>query len=164
MYRLLLVVMCMVWSVDISADEWHAKEIQCLAKNVYFEARGESLTGKIAVANVTLNRVRSNKFPDSVCAVITQAKTYKNWKGNVVPRRNQCQFSWFCDGMSDKVPTYDKEVWEVSIYLAQRIFNGKYFDNTFGATHYHAHYVSPKWAKKFRHTTTIGDHIFYRYD
>ena len=62
------------------------------------------------------------------------------------------------------IPSYDKEVWEVSLYIARGIFTGRYVDNTFGATHYHAYYVSPKWARKFRHTTTIDDHIFYRYD
>lgn len=148
------------------ANNFH-KEITCLATNIYWEARNQTVQGMIAVGMVTRNRVNRDTFPNTYCDVVYEAKMSRWWKtehNKDVPIRNKCQFSWFCDGMSDKVPTYDKEVWEVSIYLAQRIFNGKYFDNTFGATHYHAHYVSPKWAKKFRHTTTIGDHIFYRYD
>lgn len=159
MCKLLLVVMCMVWSADVSADEWHSKEIQCLAKNVYFEARGESLTGKIAVANVTLNRVRSNKFPDSVCAVITQAKTYKNWKGNVVPRRNQCQFSWFCDGKPDN-PS-DISMYRESLRVAEVVYNG-YRDVTEGSLFYHNDQVKPYWAATMMKTKVIGAHHFYR--
>ena len=148
------------------AKTYH-KEITCLATNIYWEARNQTVSGMIAVGMVTRNRVNRDTFPNSYCEVVYEAKMSEWWKkthNKDVPIRNMCQFSWFCDGQSDDIPAYDREVWDISIYLARRIYRGNYTDNTFGATHYHAHYVSPKWAKKFRHTTTIGDHIFYRYD
>ena len=143
------------------------EEITCLATNIYWEARNQTVQGMIGVGMVTRNRVKRDTFPNTYCKVVYEAKMSKWWKKKYnkdVPVRNKCQFSWYCDGMSDKIPTYDKEVWEVAFYLARGIYNGRYFDNTFGATHYHAYYVSPKWASRYRHTTTIDDHIFYRYD
>ena len=68
----------MVWSEAAASDEWIQDELDCLAKNIYFEARGESLTGKIAVANVTMNRVEHHKYPSTVCGVVTQVKWYTN--------------------------------------------------------------------------------------
>ena len=148
------------------ASTFH-EEITCLATNIYWEARNQTVSGMIGVGMVTRNRVKRDTFPNTYCEVVYEAKMSKWWKeehNKDVPIRNKCQFSWFCDGFSDKIPTYDKEVWEVSLYIAKGIFHGRYTDNTFGSTHYHAYYVTPKWSRKFRHTTTIDDHIFYRYD
>lgn len=148
------------------AKTYH-KEIICIATNIYWEARNQPVSGMIAVGMVTRNRLKSDIFPDTFCKVIHEAKMSAWWKkthNKDVPIRNKCQFSWYCDGMSDKIPSYDREVWDVALYLAKGIYFERYNDNTFGATYYHAYYVSPKWAKKFRYTTTIGDHIFYRYD
>ena len=78
-------------------------EMHCLATNIYHEARGESNEGKFAVGNVTMNRVDSNRFPDSICEVVYQAEYRVNWKGDQVPRRHRCQFSWYCDGKSDDI-------------------------------------------------------------
>lgn len=157
--RKLLLVVCVLWSPSLSADEWISSEIECLAKNIYFEARGESWSGKIAVANVTLNRVRSAKFPDSVCGVVTQAKTYRNWKGNVVPRRNQCQFSWFCDGKADN-PS-DISTYRDCLRVAEVVYNG-YRDLTYGSLFYHNDKVNPYWASSMMKVTSIGAHHFYR--
>ena len=166
-FLLLKFSLAMIVASPISyASNFH-EEITCLATNIYWEARNQTVQGMIAVGNVTRNRVKRDTFPGTYCEVVYEAKMSKWWKtehDKDVPVRNRCQFSWFCDGLSDKIPTYDKEVWEVSLYLAKGIYNGRYTDNTFGATHYHAYYVSPKWAKQFRHTATIDDHIFYRYD
>ena len=148
------------------ANNFH-EEITCLATNIYWEARNQSVSGMIGVGMVTRNRVYRGTFPNTYCAVVYEAKMSKWWKehhNKDIPVRNKCQFSWYCDGLSDKIPAYDKEVWDVALHIAKGIYNGRYVDNTFGATHYHANYVSPKWAKQFRHTTTIDDHIFYRYD
>ena len=75
----------------------------CLAQNIYFEAGNQPFSGKLAVANVTLNRVSDTQFPDTVCDVVYQTKKYKpSWRtGELIPERGQCQFSWFCDGRSD---------------------------------------------------------------
>ena len=161
MYKLLLVVMCMVWSEAAASDEWIQDELECLAKNIYFEASGESLTGKIAVANVTMNRVKHHKYPSTVCGVVTQAKWYVNWKGNRLPRRNQCQFSWFCDGKAD-VPI-DMSAYKDSIRVAEVVYHG-YRDLTDGSLFYHNTKVEPYWVTSMVRTKSIGAHVFYRYD
>ena len=100
------------WTVVIlylilAADKAHAATEEetldryCMAQNIYFESANQSFAGKLAVANVVMNRVDDLQFPNEVCDVIYQAKTYVNWRGNEVPIKNQCQFSWYCDGLSD---------------------------------------------------------------
>ena len=151
------------WAEDILDRNTYKQEI-CLAKNIYFEARGSSFADKIAVADVVLNRVAHRKYPDTICEVVEQAKMSTWWKethGKDVPIRHKCQFSWFCDGKPD-VPT-EKDAW----VEAQRIAYimsviGNFVGITEGATHYHAHYVNPHWAKHFNLVGTIGNHIFYR--
>ena len=166
-FLLLKFSLAMIVASPIShASNFH-EEITCLATNIYWEARNQTVSGMIAVGMVTKNRVKRDTFPNTYCEVVYEAKMSKWWKehhNKDIPVRNKCKFSWYCDGLSDKIPSYDREVWEVSLYIARGIFTDRYVDNTFGATHYHAYYVSPKWATKFRHTTTIDDHIFYRYD
>ena len=76
-------------------------EAVCLAKNIYFEAGNQPLAGKVAVAQVVLNRMEHSAYPKDICGVVYQAKWKENWKGTMLPVRNQCQFSWFCDGKSD---------------------------------------------------------------
>jgi len=126
--------------------------VMCLAMNMYHEARSEGIKGMMAVAEVTMNRVESDKFPDNVCAVVEQNK----YKGQL----NKCQFSWFCDGKSDKMRN---EHWrDVASELAVDYLTGFETDFTQGATFYHASYVSPYWAKHFTKTTQIGTHVFYK--
>tara|TARA_Y100000389_G_scaffold194215_1_gene223925 strand:- start:189 stop:773 length:585 start_codon:yes stop_codon:yes gene_type:complete len=140
------------------------KETQCLATNIYFEARGESHEGKKAVAFVTLNRVESPNFPDNICDVVYQAQ-YSSWwkihKDRLVPIRNKCQFSWYCDGKSDHIRNNSE--YESLYRLASEIIVGKHTDNTKGAEYYHAYYVEPEWKHSFVKTAYIGDHIFYSY-
>ena len=161
MYKLLLVVMCMIWSEAAASDEWIQDELECLAKNIYFEARGESLTGKIAVANVTMNRVKHHKYPSTVCGVVTQAKWYVNWKGNRLPKRNQCQFSWFCDGKAD-IPV-DMRAYKDSVRVAEVVYHG-YRDITDGSLFYHNTKVEPYWVASMVRTKSIGAHVFYRHN
>ena len=132
--------------------------IACLALNLYFEARSESLAGQIAVGFTTMNRVADERYPDTVCGVVKQAK-YHGWDLEN-PIRHQCQYSWFCDGMSD-LPTDDKAMLEATI-LAQNIYYGRITDISSGATHYHASYVHPYWADEMTTVLTIDQHIFYR--
>lgn len=131
----------------------------CLALNIYFEARGSNLADKAGVANVVMNRTQDRRFPDTICDVVTQGNTDSN--GN--PKRNQCQFSWYCDGESD-VPT-DTDRWiEAQMLAYLMIEEGKFRGLTEGATHYHASYVKPYWAKEFQLVGRIGEHIFYRWE
>ena len=135
----------------------------CLQKNAYFEARNQSDAGMMAVTHVVLNRVKSDRYPNTVCEVVKQAKLSK-WhlsQGREVPIRHKCQFSWFCDGLSD----YPKE--KAAWKHAQRVALEAYaihnigFDITHGSLWYHAKNVDPHWADSFEFITQVDDHLFY---
>ena len=142
-----------------SPMDYTQSQFICLAKNIYFEARGEEIAGQYAVGLVTLNRVRSKRFPNTICGVVYQARYWNNH-----PVRNRCHFSWYCDGKSDnpkELTAIDKAQW-----VAWLVLNGHVFDFTRGATHYHANYVNPKWNrhKEVKRIVQIDDHIFYRWN
>ena len=124
-------------------------EIDCLAKNIYFEAGNQSIVGKEAVGIVVLNRVEHPNSPDSICDVIFQ----------------KSQFSWYWDGKSDNPEVHDPQ-WEVSKNVAKQLImrynQDMLFDDEFDATHYHADYVNPHWAKSLQQIAKIDNHIFYR--
>ena len=132
-------------SIGIAALTERMKTIDCMAKNIYFEARNQSLAGQIAITYVVFNRVLDARYPNSICEVIQQGPKYA-WNTSL-PVRDKCQFSWFCDGRSD-IPM-NKAVWKTSLVLAEELFDlwkyGTLMDITEGSTHYHAHYVSPNW-------------------
>ena len=141
------------------------EHIQCLAVNMYHEARNQGTAGRLAVSAVVMNRVNDRRFPNSVCEVVLQSQTKKSWKtGLPVPIKNKCQFSWYCDGKSDEVK--DKKSYKKILDFARLMMHNdiRFVDITDGATHYHADYVSPSWAKTKTRTTEIGDHIFYRWE
>ena len=133
----------------------------CMALNIYHEAKNQSMLGQVAVGQVVMNRVEDTRFPDNVCDVVTQAVTYK---GTDKPVLHKCQFSWFCDGQQD-APLYDsKEWWNAQEYASIVLSGTIVLDVTEGATHYHATYVRPAWAKTKTRTTRIDRHIFYRWE
>ena len=132
--------------------------VMCLAMNLYHETRGETLAGNIAVGYVTMNRVADPRYPDTICGVVHQAK-YHGWD-LVNPIKNRCQFSWYCDGLSDN-PQDGKAMLE-SVILAQHVIAGTVTDISQGATHYHAKYVNPYWADDMTVVLEIDQHIFYR--
>tara|TARA_B100001939_G_scaffold333123_1_gene332779 strand:+ start:408 stop:923 length:516 start_codon:yes stop_codon:yes gene_type:complete len=142
-----------------SAEE-ETMDRYCMAQNIYFESANQSFAGRLAVANVVMNRVDDLQFPNKVCDVIYQAKTRINWKGNEVPIRNQCQFSWYCDGLSDE--PVDSATWIKSLYIADLVLTGVYKDITEGSLWYHADYIYPYWADELEYVTQIEDHIFYK--
>ena len=134
-----------------------ARELECVALNIYYETRGVSLADAMAVSDVVLNRVLSTKYPNTMCEVVKQG--YKNSDGSM--KRNKCQFSWYCDGKSD-VPK-DITSWERSRKYARDFYvHGAYVGITEGSTHYHGNYTTPYWAPSFDRVTRIGSHIFYR--
>jgi N-acetylmuramoyl-L-alanine amidase len=148
---------------NLSLDE---KEVLCLAKNIYFEAALESTAGQLAVAQVTLNRVASKHFPNTVCEVVYEGRHYTTGNGQRLPVRDRCQFSWYCDGKEDE-PKDVSRLWINSQELAKYILlKGDDFpDITDGADHYHADYIdAPKWTKKKIITAKIDQHIFYSTD
>ena len=134
----------------------YGNERECLAENVYFEARGQGQAGWVAVAQVTLNRVQDTRFPNTICEVVKQGLTYESGH----PIKNKCQFSWFCDGKSDDPE--DSKTWVQCLTLARNILQGAYGDITEGATHYHSVYVNPYWADSLNETVVINEHIFYK--
>lgn len=128
-----------------------AEERNCLAEAIYYEARSESRVGRMAVADVVLNRVASPVYPDSICGVVYQGSE----------RRTGCQFSFTCDG-SMKVRRNQRQ-WRDAELLAGAVLAGVRKPVTRNATHYHANYVSPPWAENLSPTATIGTHKFYRF-
>ena len=135
--------------------------LMCMAFNIYHEANNQSMLGQIAVGQVVMNRVEDSRFPDTVCEVVKQAVTYK---GTEKPVLHKCQFSWYCDGKKDE-PNYDSKSWSKALKYAVVVLGGDItLDFTDGATHYHATYVRPAWAKTNTRTTRIDRHIFYRWE
>ncbi|MEM1420226.1 MAG: cell wall hydrolase [Pseudomonadota bacterium] len=129
-----------------NADE----ELYCLAEAIYFEARGESIQGQAAVAEVVLNRVDSQYWPDTVCGVVNQGSE----------RTTGCQFSYTCDGKPENVDA--PRSWDLAERIARLFLAGAPRRITDHATHYHADYVDPRWAKTMDETAVVGTHIFYR--
>jgi hypothetical protein len=125
-------------------------EWECLSEALYFEARGESLSGVVAVAEVILNRVDSPDYPNSVCGVIRQG-------GEGL---YNCQFTYRCDGRSDVIG--ERAAWRAVGQVASYMLAGAPRTLTNGATHYHTQSVHPSWANRFPRTATIGYHHFYR--
>lgn len=143
----------------IGKVNYNKQQRRCLALNIYHEAKNQTINGQIAVAIVTLNRVQSNLYPNNICDVIKQARYYKS--GRLI--RGKCQFSWWCDGKSDK--PYEKMAWDIALYLSIMVLEDYRlveYDSTDGSMWYHANYVKPRWTKKLVRTTTVDDHIFYK--
>lgn len=152
----------------------HKDTINCMALNIYHEAKNQSVTGQIAVGLVVINRVKDNRFPDTICDVIMQGPIRESWKTKknpdlndeermYYPIRNRCQFSWYCDGKDDtpREPT----AWELATHIAEKLlFSRQYAGMLDGATHYHADYVSPAWRLDMTRISKVDDHIFYRWD
>ena len=126
----------------------YSSSLDCMALNIYHEARGEPRDGQLAVAQVVMNRVKDPRFPNTVCGVVQE--------GGENPG---CQFSWWCDGRSDR-PT-DRAAWQESLDLAQAVLDGKFDDPTGGALWYHADHVQPAWRMAITKGPKIGRHIFY---
>tara|TARA_R110000851_G_scaffold56734_1_gene132366 strand:+ start:1499 stop:2020 length:522 start_codon:yes stop_codon:yes gene_type:complete len=140
-------------------------EMWCLAQNIYFEARSSNRADRMAVADVVLNRVQDTRYPDTICKVVHQGKQKPSWKDPtiMVMVRNKCQFSWYCDGKSDYPK--DMDAWVEAQQVAYNMMIHKDARGiTEGATHYHAKYVDPSWARHFQLIGRIGEHIFYRQD
>lgn len=151
------------------------KDIVCLATNIYHEARGESTVGKIAVGLVVLNRVENREWPDSICEVVYEGPKRESWetKQNLslsdndriyYPVKNKCQFSWYCDGLSDDI-NYNTHEWAVSLQVSEKLLSTDKFKGLLeGATHYHTINVIPTWRLKMTLITRIDNHLFYRQD
>ena len=135
----------------LPASAHEPKQQQCLAQGIYFEARGEPESGQAAVAQVILNRLRNPAYPKTICGVVYQNEA----------RRNGCQFSFACDGHSERIN--EKRQWATAQRIARDVTDGKLWIEEVGdSTHYHAGYVRPGWGSRMIKVDRIGGHIFYR--
>jgi len=147
--------------------KYSSADADCLAKNIYFEAGVESTAGKLAVANVTINRKLNKSYPNTICGVVQEGIHYYDAKlKDHVPVRDRCQFSWYCDGRLD-IPN-EGRTWRSAQALAVIVLESHYdedlIDITDGATHYHANWMKkfPKWSYHKKVMASIDRHIFYR--
>lgn len=124
-------------------------EQQCLALALYWEARGEGRKGMIAVGWTVLNRVRSRDFPSTPCNVVHQGG-----------ERPPCQFSWWCDGRSDR--PRERYSWQQALLIAGELLLDPPPDPTGGSLYYHSTHVYPRWSRSLTRTARIGSHVFYR--
>tara|TARA_R110002020_G_scaffold112483_2_gene258770 strand:+ start:3744 stop:4301 length:558 start_codon:yes stop_codon:yes gene_type:complete len=140
--------------IDYEEDSLSEQE-QCLVETIYFEARGEPFLGQVAVGVVVMRRVQSPDYPNDICGVVHAGKY---WEGN--PVRNQCAFSYYCDGKSETMNNPD------GFYTAQEaarlVLMGVVVDNMEEVVYYHATYVQPSWALHKQKAFQIGKHIFYK--
>ncbi len=123
---------------------------RCLSEALYFEARGETVKGQFAVAEVIMNRVKSARFPGSLCSVINQG----------TGKKYQCQFTYTCDGNAEVIA--EPRAYAAVGKIARAALDGKAPTLTNGATYYHTTGVSPRWSRVFTRTAKIGVHLFYR--
>lgn len=127
------------------------REHDCLAQTIYYEARGETQRGQVAVAEVVMNRVRSPHYPNSICAVVYQGHE----------RATGCQFTFTCDGSLNHRPR--GRAWDRAKRLATAVMLGYTRPVTQRATHYHTMAVNPVWSAGLVETTKVGSHVFYRF-
>lgn len=128
-----------------------SRQMQCLAEAVYYEARSETTSGQLAVAEVIMNRVKDHRYPNTACDVVYQGAT----------RTTGCQFTFTCDGALGRSPRGAK--WDAAKSIAAHVVLELEEPRTAGATHYHATYVNPVWNAGLIKTSKIGTHIFYRF-
>lgn len=151
-------------SEQVKYDPDTFPQIECMALNIYYEARSSSNADQYAVADVVLNRVQDTRYPNTVCEVVYQGNKHADGR----MKRHQCQFSWYCDGKADTPHEMD------AFYKARSIawdviIMDTYRGITEGGTHYHTTYVNPSWSRSKRgwsitRVGQIGTHIFYRWN
>jgi spore germination cell wall hydrolase CwlJ-like protein len=136
-----------------SVRDFHARSLDCLARNVYYEARGESSAGQYAVAEVTMNRKASPRYPNTVCEVVRQ----KNW--DPLRGRYVGAFSWT---EFDALDAPGGEPWERARKVAEDVYYQRRPAALPGVLHFHAAYIRPDWSKERQRVARIGRHVFYR--
>lgn len=139
-----------VYATGLQPGTFLEREIECLARNIYYEAGNESFEGKVAVAQVTVNRSEDERFPESVCSVVNQKTSFAN--------KIVCQFSWVCTKKRAKI---DYENWLEAKEVAEKVLlDGFRLAKLKDALYFHATHVNPNWGKV--KVAKIGNHIFYK--
>ena len=149
----LVICVCSIVMLQVSARQAENRQLTCLALNVYHEARGEHAAGQYAVAAVTLNRVASNRYPNTICEVVYQQK----W--DRLRRRHVGAFSW--TEFDTKPPVKEKE-WQRAWQVAEAVYTQDQLPELNGALFYHARSIKPSWARHKKPVAHIGRHVFYR--
>jgi spore germination cell wall hydrolase CwlJ-like protein len=171
MYRQLLAALAVSAGIVTIYNQSEAREdlfidnAHCIALNIYHESLWEPIDGKYAVAYVVMNRVRDPAFPDSPCEVVFEGPSQPSWKDETVliPVKNQCQFSWYCDGKSDNVTNMAlyEECFRIALNVMAEYGTIAENDPTNGSLWYHADYVDPDWNDIYVEKVKLGRHIFY---
>lgn len=144
-----LITKTQVQAVDPTGQEPLDDVITCLARTIYWEARGSKRNAMEAVANVVMNRVGHEGFPDTVCGVVKQGSEQK-----------ACQFSWWCDGRPDDAK--EDEPYAIAKEIARKALNRQLKDITGNAMYFHHQKVAPDWSKAYIETVKIGEFVFYK--
>lgn len=150
-YKLDTLKQAQIQMSPVTAD-MRQKQLDCLARNIYHEAGYEPFEGKVAVAQVTINRTESGQFPSDICQVVYQK--------NIIYEKVLCQFSWYCDTATLKKPVNGPVYTEAMEVAKKVLLEGFRIDSVKGALYYHADYINPKWGKT--PITKVGHHIFYK--
>ena len=149
----ILIAISSTMLMQFRAQQAEHRKLTCLALNVYHEARGEPVAGQYAVASVTLNRVASPRYPDTVCEVVYQ----KNW--DRLRGRYVGAFSWT---EFDRKPALKNKEWQQALRIAEDLYTGEQSPDLEGALFYHARSITPSWARHKEPVARIGQHVFYR--
>ena len=137
--------------VKLVSSNDRERQLRCLTQNIYWEAASEPFEGKVAVAQVTMNRVASGNFPGDICGVVYQK--------NIVYSKVVCQFSWYCDGTHRVKPIY-QPLYRESEEVAKKVLLENFrLPSLKNAMYFHADYVKPTWGKT--PIAKIGRHVFY---
>jgi len=123
--------------------------ITCLSRTIYWEAKGEAGVGMESIANVVMNRLGHEGFPDTICEVVKQGR-----------EQGSCQFSWWCDGRSDDAE--EEKAYAIAKEIARKALNRQLADRTGGAMYFHQRQQSPDWSEEYIRTVTVGEHVFYK--
>ncbi|GAB6192187.1 cell wall hydrolase [Desulfocastanea catecholica] len=136
-------------AVDPAGEELLDDAITCLSRTIYWETRGEGASGMEAIANVVMNRLGHEGFPNTICEVVMQGR-----------EQGACQFSWWCDGRSDDAE--EEKSYAIAKEIARKALNRQLKDRTGGALYFHQRKVTPSWSKEYSKTVEVGEHIFYK--
>jgi spore germination cell wall hydrolase CwlJ-like protein len=138
-----------VQAVDPVGEEPLNDAITCLSRTIYWEAKGEGVAGMEAIANVVMNRLGHEGFPNKICEVVRQGH-----------ERGACQFSWWCDGRSDDAE--EDKSYAIAKEISRKALNRQLADRTGGALYFHQRNVNPSWSSEYIRTVEIGEHVFYK--
>jgi spore germination cell wall hydrolase CwlJ-like protein len=136
-------------AVDPVGQEPLENAIICLARTIYWEAKGEGVAGMEAVANVVMNRLGHEGFPNTICEIVRQGQ-----------EQSTCQFSWWCDGRMDEAE--EEKSYAIAMEIARKALNQQLTDRTHGALYFHHEKVTPGWSGKYTKTVKVGEHVFYK--